>query len=116
MRSYFIEKPLTTDQITSVTVDGTLPEKDWKLVRVAVSQGLLHANVGLGNPDEMPWREGTFHLAYTLAPHFLLFPRRGKAAKLAAIQEFHAMTQKEREAFMKYGQEQLRLFDEGDKS
>jgi hypothetical protein len=115
MRWSFLGKPLTTDQITSVTLDNTLSEKDWALVCVAVGHGLLHPNVGSGNPDEMPWREGTFHLAYALAPHFLLLPRRGKAAKLTTIKKFHEKTQVEKEAFMKYGHEQLPLLDGGDK-
>lgn len=107
------EKPLTTDQVTSVMIDDTVSEKDWKLVCVAVGHGLLHPNVGSGNPDEMPWREGTFHLAYALAPHFLLLPRRGKAAKLNAIQEFHRMTQKQKKASLAFGYSQLSMFDEG---
>lgn len=109
------KRPLTTDQITSVMIDGPISEKDWKLVRVAVGHGLLHPNVGSGNPDEMPWREGTFHLAYALAPHFLLLPRRGKAARLAAIQEFNGMTAKQKESFLPSGYSQLPLFPEGGK-
>lgn len=115
MQVYLHEKPLTTDQVSSVTIDDTVSEKDWKLVKVAVGHGLLHPNVGSGDTDEMPWREGTFHLAYTLAPHFLLLPRRGKSVKLTAIKKFHEMTQKEKKAFMKYEYEQILLFEEGDK-
>jgi hypothetical protein len=113
MQMSLYSKPLTTDQITSVTIDDTISEKDWKIVRVAVGQGLLHPNVSSGNPDEMPWREGTFHLAYILAPHFLLLPRRGKAVKLRAVQRFHGQPQRTEEPFVKYGYKQLSLFGEG---
>jgi hypothetical protein len=113
MRIELHEKPLTTDQITSIMIDNTISLRDWKLVRIAVGHGLLHPNVGSANPDEMPWREGTFHLAYALAPHFLLLPRRGKAVKLSAIQEFHIMSPKEKEAYLGRDPDQLHLFDEG---
>ena len=80
MHANLHKRPLTADQVTSVTIDKNVSDEDWKLVCVAVGHGLLHPNVGSGNPDEIPWREGTFHLAYAFAPHFLLLPRRGKAA------------------------------------
>jgi hypothetical protein len=113
MRVELHEKPLTTDQITSFVIDNSISMRDWKLVRVAVGHGLLHPNVGTTNPDEMPWREGTFHLAYALAPHFLLLPRRGKAIKLGTIEQFHNMSAKEKEAFLGSDPNQLNLFDEG---
>lgn len=116
MRAYFHEKPLTTDQITSVSIDNMVSEEDWKLVCVAVGHGLLYPNVGAGNPDEMPWRSGTFHLAYALAPHFFLLPRRGKAAKLTTIRKFHEARSKEQQKLTNRHHEQLSLFDEGDRS
>ena len=116
MRADLHQKPLTTDQSTSITIDDTISEPEWKLVQVAVGHGLLHPNVGSGNTDEMPWKEGAFHLAYSLAPHFRLLPRRGKAAKLTEIRKFHAMAPKEQEAFIKYGHKQSYLFDKGDMS
>ena len=101
----FHKKPLTTDQITSVTIDNPVSDEDWRYVQVAVGNGLLYPNVGISNPDEMPWREGTFHLAYALAPHFLLIPRRGKAVKLSTIRKHNDMKQNDG---------QLALFDEGE--
>ncbi len=112
MHANLHEKLLTTDQVTSVTIDDTVSDVEWKLVQVAVGHGLLHPNIGSGDTDEMPWRAGTFHLAYALAPHFLLLPRRGDAVKLTAIKKFHGMKEKERNAIMKY--EQLSLLDEGE--
>jgi hypothetical protein len=114
MHADFHNKPVTTDQVTSVTIDDSVSEKDWKLIRVAVGHGLLYPNIGTGNPDEMPWREGTFHLAYALAPYFLLLPRRGKAVKLATIHRFHEMSQKEKDEAMKSEYKQVSLFDDGD--
>jgi hypothetical protein len=113
MRIELHEKPLTTDQITSIMIDNTISMRDWRLIRIAVGHGLLHPNVGSGNPDEMPWREGTFHLAYALAPHFLLLPRRGKAVKLSTVEEFHNMSPKEKEVFLGRDPDQLPLFQEG---
>ena len=83
-------------------------------MRVAVGHGYLHPNVGSGNPDEMPWREGTFHFAYAFAPHFFLLPRRGKASKLTTIKKFHEKAQKDTGALKNYGLEQLSWFDEGE--
>jgi len=114
MRADLHDKPITTDEVTSVMITDSISDKEWKLVCVAVGQGLLHPNIGSANPDEMPWREGTFHLAYALAPHFLLLPRRGKAAKLTTIQEFHRMSSKQREAAWASQFAQASLFDEGE--
>ena len=114
MRANLHEKPLTTDQISSVVIDDAVSDNDWKLVRTAVGLGLLYPNIGSSNPDQMPWREGTFHLAYVLAPHFFLIPRRAKAVSLTAIRAFKAMTPEEKEAFITSGVEQLHLFEEGD--
>jgi hypothetical protein len=47
--------------------------------------GLLFPNVGANNPDQMPDREGTFHLAYVLAPMYRLLPRRGRAHALRTM-------------------------------
>ncbi len=113
MRADLHDKPLTTDEVTSVQITDTISDKDWKMVCVAVGQGLLHPNIGSANPDEIPWREGTFHLAYALAPHFFLLPRRGKAAKLTIIQEFHRMSLKQKEALWASEFAQASLFEEG---
>ncbi len=107
-------KPLTTDQVSSVTIDDSVSENDWKLIRVAVGYGLLHPNVGAGNPDEMPWREGTFHLAYILAPHFFLLPRRGKDVKLSTIKKHFVMSVKKKGTFLSSETRQFSLLDIGD--
>lgn len=112
MRANLHDRPLTTDEVTSVQITDSISDNDWKVVRVAVGQGLLHPNIGSANPDEMPWREGTFHLAYALAPHFLLLPRRGRAAKLTAIQEFRHMSLKQKDASGASQFAQASLFDE----
>ena len=109
------KRPLTTDQISSVAIDDNISDSDWKLMRIAVGYGLLHPNVGTANPDEIPWREGTFHLAYALAPHFLLLPRRGKSAKISTIREFSKMTRPQQESFLISDTYQMQLFPEGGK-
>jgi hypothetical protein len=114
MQDDLFDKPLMTDQVSSLTIDKeTVSEREWLLVQTAVSEGFLHPNVNPGNPDEMPWKEGTFHLAFILAPHFFLLPRQGKSQKLQVIQNYHNMKQDERKAFMRSGESQLPLFDEG---
>lgn len=109
-------KPLSTDQVSSVTIDDSVSENDWKLICVAVGYGLLHPNVGAGNPDEMPWREGTFHLAYVLAPRFFLLPRRGKDVKLSTIKKHFLMSMEERKQVLPSMVKQLSLLNIGENS
>jgi hypothetical protein len=113
MHSDLHNSPLTTDQVTSVAIDSSISDEDWELVRISVGHGLLHPNVSSGNPDEMPWREGVFHLAYALAPHFLLFPRRGKSAKLNTIKMRQATIHEKKEALPPSRKNQPSLFVEG---
>jgi hypothetical protein len=116
MHADLFDKPLTTDQVSSVLIDDTVSTKEWELVRVAVGNGLLYPNIGSGNPDEMPWREGTFHLAYALSPHFTLLPRRGKAARLSTIKKYYDKKEfPKKETDRTSGNDQLSLLDEGDK-
>lgn len=83
---YFLHKlPLTTDQLSSLTIDGSVTDLQWELIKNAVGLGLLFPNVSHNNPDQMPEREGTFHLAYVLAPHFRILPRRGSSQNLSLI-------------------------------
>jgi len=103
------ERPLTTDQITSVKIDSSISDDDWKLMQIAVDHGLLHPNIGAGKTDEMPWKEGVFHLAYSLAPHFLLLPRKGKSRKLTAFQGAHSLSGEGDDITLNKG-EQLLLF------
>jgi hypothetical protein len=115
MHANLHKRPLTADQVTSVTIDKNVSDEDWKLVCVAVGHGLLHPNVGSGNPDEIPWREGTFHLAYAFAPHFLLLPRRGKAASLTSILQDTEKTRQQTRLPLPRDPGQLPLFNEGGK-
>jgi hypothetical protein len=78
------ELPLSSDQISSITVDlSASPYAPF--VRRAVALGLLFPNVSSKNPDQMPLGKSRFHLAYVLAPYFDLLPRRGKAVTLSAV-------------------------------
>jgi len=116
MHANLHKKPLTTDQVTSVTIDKNVSDEHWKIVCVAVGHGLLHPNVGSGNPDEMPWREGTFHLAYGFAPHFLLLPRRGKAASLSSILKATERERQQTTLPLPPDPNQLPLFNQGGES
>lgn len=94
MRHMLHDERLTTDQITSITIDRTMlqemadeykNEDHWDYVRRSVALGLLYPNVSANNPDPLPHSDGKFHLAYILSPHFQLLPRRGHARKLSTI-------------------------------
>lgn len=87
MRRALHDSPLTTDQITSISIERDITDQQWMLIQRAVELGLLYPNVGPQKRDEMPNREGTYHLAFILAPHFFLLPRRGKPRNLATILE-----------------------------
>ena len=85
MHRTFHHSPLTTDQVTSIKIEKDISNEQWKLVQRAVELGLLYPNIGPQRRDEMPNREGTFHFAFILAPHFFLLPRRGHSRSLATI-------------------------------
>lgn len=85
MRRSLHMEPLATDHISSFQVDRGIPDIVWRLVKRAVAVGLLYPNINTSNPDHMPEWEGTFHLAYALAPHFRLLPRRGRARALSSM-------------------------------
>jgi hypothetical protein len=85
MRNAFHEKPLTTDYVTSVSIEKNVTDKEWTLIKRGVQLGLLFPNIGPQQRGELPNREGTFHLAFILAPHFFLLPRRGHSRSLATI-------------------------------
>jgi len=55
------------------------------LAKHGVALGLLFPNVGAHNPDQLPEREGIFHLAYALAPYFFTMPRRENPVRLSTI-------------------------------
>jgi hypothetical protein len=86
---------LSTDQISSVAIDQKITDTEWFLVKRAVALGLLYPNVSANSPDQMPEREGVFHLAYVLAPHFRLLPRRGRSRNLRIIMQYFQTTDPE---------------------
>ena len=81
----FKGEPLATDQVGSVSISQEDFTDEWKLVKRAVGIGLLFPNTMESNADQMPETEGIFHLAYVLAPHFLVLPRRGKQVSFRRI-------------------------------
>jgi len=85
MHRAFHDSPLTTDQVTSVSVENDVTDAHWMLIQRAVELGLLYPNIGPQRRDEMPDRQGTFHLAFILAPHFFLLPRRGHSRSLNSV-------------------------------
>jgi hypothetical protein len=93
---------ITTDAVTTVRVDPLVTDRVWAAVTKACDLGLLYANVTWKNPDQWPTRSGFFHLAYVLAPHFRVLPRRGRSRNLSMIL---------RDSDLDHGS-QLLLFDE----
>jgi hypothetical protein len=76
---------ISTDAVTTVRVDSGVDDRTWQAVMKACDLGLLYASVTWNNPDQWPMRSGFFHLAYVLAPHFRIMPRRGRARRLSLI-------------------------------
>ncbi len=87
MREHLHGRKLTTDQVSSVSTRLDIEDAIWDRVKCAVGLGLLYPNVNPKNPDELPVRKGTFHLAYALAPEFQILPRRGRSVALSTILE-----------------------------
>jgi len=83
LKSMLYDQKLSTDQATSIEIDEFISDKDWELIKYAVAIGLLSPNIKHGRPNDLPVRNGSFHLGFILAPHFRLLPRRGKAIKLS---------------------------------
>jgi len=93
MHASLFHQPLATDQVSSVEIDANLSDVQWVVIKRAVGLGLLYPNLGSGQSDDMPDREGTFHLAYILAPHFFILPRRGAVRPLSTIVRFGELYQ-----------------------
>ncbi len=85
MHKYIHDKPLTTEQVSSIEIDQNIDDTTWEVIKRAVQKGLLYPNRNVHNPDEMPYKEGVFHLAFILCPKFILLPRRGTSRKLSSM-------------------------------
>ena len=85
MHRYIHDKPLTTEQISSIEINSSIDDVTWEVIKRAVQKGLLYPNHNAHNPDEMPYKEGLFHLAFVLSPKFILLPRRGTSRKLGSM-------------------------------
>jgi hypothetical protein len=96
MKIVLHEMPLTTDQLSSVEIDEQVTDKQWQLIETAVGLGLLFPNVNQNNPDQMPFKNGTFHLAYVLAPFFKILPRRGSSTKLTGLIKNYRLVKKQK--------------------
>ncbi len=105
MRIRFHDAQMTTDQVSSVVFDDSVPASLWPLFERAVGLGLLFPNINLSQPDQLPKEEGTFHMAYALALHFKILPRRGVAHSLGT------MLTKSQIAKLSENVEQYGLFD-----
>lgn len=94
MKDRLYNYPLSTNQVTSINIDDKVSDEDWNLIKRAVDLGLLYPNINFNHPDKLPVREGKFHLAYVLSPHFKLLPRRGRDVALATVLEYNEKDKK----------------------
>jgi len=78
------EDELATDTYSSIDVSEADFVRYGRLIRAAVSYGLLYVSKD-GDNEAPPLAEGRFRLAYILAPHFKLLPRKGRARTLSRI-------------------------------
>lgn len=85
LSSHLHNKKMSTDQVSAIEIDQTISDDHWEIVKCAVERSYLCPKIGPDNPDYIPQKEGVFHFANGLAPHFFLLPRRGKAHKLSSI-------------------------------
>lgn len=85
METALHERPIGTDFVSSIKFDLTKDKELSLLVKAAVGLGYLYPSVNPKDPDRLPVREGTFHLAFMLAPHFHLLPRKGVPRNLSSI-------------------------------
>lgn len=85
MKKSLHENPIAYEQISSIRLTESSSELYWGLVKRAIGLGILYHNVNMENPNLMPEKEGTFRLAYALAPYFKLLPRKGDSRRLESI-------------------------------
>ncbi|MDQ3190589.1 MAG: hypothetical protein M3Q58_03265 [Bacteroidota bacterium] len=76
---------INTEQISSIEYSSSGDENTWRIIERAVQKGLIYPNINIHNPDEMPYHEGTFHLAFIFAPKFKLLPRKGDSKNILNI-------------------------------
>jgi hypothetical protein len=84
-RHYFLERDFTGDVVSAYKIKRGDPDEYWDLTKRAVQWGLLFPKVNKSNKNDLPRKEGVFHLSNVLAPGFDLLPRRGKAHRLSTI-------------------------------
>lgn len=85
MFNHIHKNKLSTEQISSIEVNKSNDEVIWKIIERAVQKGILYPNINLSNPDDMPYREGVFHLAFIFAPKYKLLPRKGDSRNIITI-------------------------------
>jgi hypothetical protein len=85
MHDQIHNSPINTEQVSSFEFTAMQDENAWKIIERAVQKGLIYPNINVHNPDEMPYKEGIFHLAFIFAPKFKLLPRKGDSKNISSI-------------------------------
>lgn len=83
-----LETPLNSDLPQSFTIDDSIDNFVWELIKTAVDLGLLYPVVKQKDTNEknlFPIKEGKFSLANCLAPYFNIFPRVGRSVTLPTV-------------------------------
>lgn len=86
--SYFEDRlhasSISTDVVVSFTVDEDCPDTLWDVVRLGIAYGHIFPNWATSRPDSLT-KAGTYRLSFCYAPHFHLYPIRGRAHSLKKI-------------------------------
>ncbi|GJE18251.1 ORC-CDC6 family AAA ATPase [Methylobacterium marchantiae] len=101
---------ISTDLVISFSVEDSCPEKLWDTVLHGVAYGHLFPNWLSGRPDTLS-KIGTYRLSFCYAPHFYLYPTKGKAHSLTRI--MHNQPLNERREHTPISKGQLDFFLDG---
>lgn len=86
MSDEFLSHALSTDQVTAFTVDATCADRTREVVVAGVETGVFYP-ASIQKSPEFVSQQGSFRLAYALAPKYTLLPRSGKAKSLGTLLE-----------------------------
>ena len=77
--------PIGTDSWSSILVSEETAADKRSAIQAAVALGLMYPNRSQNSTSTYNATVGVFHLAFVLAPHFRLLPRRGRSMRLERI-------------------------------
>jgi hypothetical protein len=78
-------RPISTDQFSSFYVTTRQFENHRDLIERGVGLGLVYPNLAQEALDQLPAGDASYRLAYVLAPHFRILPRKGRERALGTV-------------------------------